>query len=44
VSAFLRHGSEAGIPVSKNAKTGLVLACVAMAFFVAIILKYWLLR
>jgi len=29
--------------VSRNAKTGLILASVALAFFLAIIIKYWLL-
>ena len=29
--------------VSKNAKTALILASVALAFFVGIIAKYWLL-
>jgi hypothetical protein len=28
--------------VSKNAKTGLILATVALAFFLGIIIKYWL--
>jgi hypothetical protein len=28
--------------LSKNAKTGLILATVALAFFFGIILKYWL--
>jgi len=28
--------------VSKNAKTGLILATVALAFFLGIIAKYWL--
>jgi hypothetical protein len=30
--------------VSKNAKTALVLASVALAFFLGIIAKYWLLN
>jgi hypothetical protein len=30
--------------VSKNAKTALVLASIALAFFVGIIAKYWLLN
>jgi hypothetical protein len=30
--------------VSKNAKTALVLASIAAAFFVGIIAKYWLLN
>jgi hypothetical protein len=29
--------------VSRNAKTGLILATIALAFFVGIIAKYWLL-
>jgi hypothetical protein len=31
------------LPVTKNAKTGLVLATIALAFFLGIIAKYWLL-
>jgi len=30
--------------VSKNAKTALVLASIALAFFLGIIAKYWLLK
>jgi len=30
--------------VTKNAKTALILASVALAFFLGIIAKYWLLR
>jgi hypothetical protein len=30
--------------VSKNARTALILASIAAAFFVGIIAKYWLLR
>jgi hypothetical protein len=30
--------------MTKNAKTGLILAAVALAFFAAIVAKYWLLR
>jgi hypothetical protein len=30
--------------VSKNARTALVLASIALAFFVGIIAKYWLLN
>jgi hypothetical protein len=30
--------------VSKNARTGLILASIALAFFLGIIAKYWLLR
>jgi len=30
--------------VSKNARTALILASIATAFFVGIIAKYWLLR
>jgi hypothetical protein len=33
-----------GAPVNRNVKTGLILACVALAFFLAIIAKYWLIR
>jgi hypothetical protein len=29
--------------LSKNARTGLILATVALAFFLGIILKFWLL-
>ncbi len=44
MSAALGHGPNPETPVSKNMKTGLILACVAFAFFAAIIAKYWLLR
>ncbi len=37
-------GLPAGMPVRRNVKTGLILAAVALAFFLAIIAKYWLLR
>jgi hypothetical protein len=30
--------------VSKNARTALVLASIALAFFLGVIAKYWLLR
>ena len=30
--------------MSKNLRTGLILALIALAFFVGIIAKYWLLR
>jgi hypothetical protein len=30
--------------VSKNAKTALILASIALAFFLGIIAKYWLLK
>jgi hypothetical protein len=30
--------------VTKNARTALILATIALAFFVGIIAKYWLLR
>jgi hypothetical protein len=30
--------------VTKNAKTALILASVALAFFLGIVAKYWLLR
>ena len=32
------------MPLSRNARTGLILATVALAFFAGIILKYWLIR
>lgn len=35
---------DAGVPMHKNVKTGLILAAVAFAFFAAIVAKYWLLR
>lgn len=38
------NDSHAGAPVSRNARTGLILAMVAFAFFAAIIAKYWLIR
>ncbi len=38
------NGSHPEAPVSRNAKTGLILASVALAFFLAIVAKYWLLR
>ena len=36
--------SQSSAAVSRNARTGLILACVAFAFFAAIVAKYWLLR
>ncbi|HEY1289868.1 MAG TPA: cytochrome oxidase small assembly protein [Burkholderiales bacterium] len=30
--------------MSKNVRTGLILASIALAFFLGIIAKYWLLR
>ena len=36
-------GSEIA-DVSKNAKTALILASIAAAFFLGIIAKYWLIR
>jgi hypothetical protein len=30
--------------VTKNARTALILASIALAFFVGVIAKYWLLR
>jgi hypothetical protein len=36
--------SPRSLPLNRNAKTGLVLAAVALAFFAAIVAKYWLLR
>ena len=44
MSAGLTQGPGAQANVNRNAKTGLVLAGVALAFFLAIIAKYWLLR
>jgi hypothetical protein len=44
VNAVAGQGSNPENPVSKNVKTGLILACVAFVFFAAIIAKYWLLR
>ena len=38
------NGSHEDMPVSRNARTGLILAAVAFAFFLAIIAKYGLLR
>jgi hypothetical protein len=32
------------LALSKNARTGLILASVALVFFLGIIAKYWLLR
>jgi hypothetical protein len=32
------------MPLSRNAKTGLVLAAVALVFFAAVIVKYWVVR
>ena len=43
MSAGPHHGSAEGF-VNRNVKTGLILACVAFVFFVAIIAKYWLLK
>jgi hypothetical protein len=31
-------------PVSKNTKTALILGTIALAFFLGIVAKYWLLR
>ena len=44
MSAGLTQGPGAQANVSRNAKTGLILAAVAFAFFLAIIAKYGLLR
>jgi len=44
VTALSRGKVYAEMPLSKNARTGLILATVALAFFAGIILKYWLLR
>ncbi len=32
------------VALSKNARTGLILASVALVFFLGIVAKYWLLR
>lgn len=40
----IEKGAGAAMPLSRNAKTGLILAAVALAFFAAIVAKYWLLR
>jgi hypothetical protein len=44
VRAGFADGMRAVAPVNRNVKTGLILASVALAFFVAIIAKYWLIR
>lgn len=44
MTAFAPQGVNAAMPLSKNARTGLILATVALAFFAGIILKYWLVR
>jgi hypothetical protein len=44
VSAGLAHGAQARPAMNRNTRTGLVLAAVALAFFLAIIAKYWLIR
>ena len=38
------HSAGARMPLSRNARTGLILASIALAFFAAIVAKYWLLR
>ena len=43
MKGVLTEGAES-MPLNRNAKTGLILAVVALAFFAAIIAKYWLLR
>jgi hypothetical protein len=35
---------QAGSAVNRNTRTGLILAGVALAFFLAVIAKYWLIR
>ncbi len=35
---------QADSAVNRNVRTGLILASVALAFFLAIIAKYWLIR
>ena len=44
MTVALRGRMDAEMPLSKNARTGLILATVALAFFAGIILKYWLIR
>jgi len=44
VSAGLANDMQAGSGVNRNVRTGLILASVALAFFVAVIVKYWLIR
>jgi hypothetical protein len=44
VTVAVHRRFDAEMPLSKNARTGLILATVALAFFVGIILKYWLIR
>jgi len=44
VSAGLANGAQAGPAVNRNTRTGLILAAVALAFFLAVIAKYWLIR
>ena len=44
MSAGLADDMQAGMPLNSNVRTGLILACVALAFFLAIIAKYWLIR
>ena len=44
MTAFENERVTAEMPLSRNARTGLILATVALAFFAGIILKYWLLR
>ena len=44
MSAGAAQDPDSGKLVNRNVKTGLILASVALAFFVAIVLKYWLLR
>ena len=40
----IEKDAGAAMSLSRNAKTGLILAAVALAFFAAIVAKYWLLR
>ena len=44
MSTSLTQKAHEQMPLSRNARTGLILAAVALAFFLAIIAKYWLLR
>ena len=44
MTVAVHRRTDAEMPLSKNARTGLILATVALAFFVGIIVKYWLIR
>jgi len=32
------------MPLSKNAKTGLILASIALAWFFGVMIKYWIMK